>query len=172
MAVIAHLKLFAEYGTIHGMGYFVRASRFRSFKMRIFWSLLLFLALCVCANFQISLFLDILSKETSVHVFYENRDSAKLPSILICDMNGEMDKGNLFMEQYFGNTSMLYMHTAQIAQSDLFESIRRNIQKNVSMLDKYPYLERNYQKYYSFIYPEWLDNFGEETFEVLGFSIK
>ena len=169
MAVIEHLKLYTEYGSLHGIGHFLQASRFRSYKMRLFWCAIVFVALFACGYLQINLLLDILSKQTSVDVFYERRNSAKLPTVLICDMNHELDKGQLFMKQFLGNSTLLYMHTAILSRNDLFEAIRRDIRKNLSSLEKYPSIERDYQHYYEYINPEFLSlpPVGKDIFDIL-----
>ena len=143
-------KLWAEYGSFHGVPHCSLSSS-RSYFARKIWLVIFVTFLFICIFLQAKLLHEIIvEKPTVVDVFYERAKSVNFPNVVICDLNQERDQIRQFLDPTFGNTSEISLLAIQIAMNDLFEPLRRQVRKNVSFLSNFPLLENQFETYVSY----------------------
>ena len=142
------LKSWAENGSFHAISQSILAGS-RSYSSRKIWSAIFTLFVAICVYLQTKLIYEILVlKPTIVELKFVRAESIDFPNVLICDLNQEFDKTLTILDAQFGNSGLLSTFSIQLSKNLLFEAMRREIRKNVSYVDNFPWMKGRYEQYY------------------------
>ena len=157
-------KTWAENASLHGIQHAILTRTGRTYFARKVWGLIFATSFIFCIYLQTKLIIDILiNKPTTVDLIYERSTSANFPNVVICDLNQEMDRGTTAIDPILGNTSLITLLTFEISMNELFEPLRRELRRNLSVLQNYDFLNQLFKDLYDRSDPEYAKMLRESS---------